>query len=184
MEHSPADATGFALPEGTGTDAAPAPETAVDRPGPARRPGRVLLIVLASLLALVMLGGGCFAAARRLIGAFTSASAAASAAGEQILLRVQDGAYAQLWQEAAPEFREALSEDGFIRFMHQVDGTVGRPQTWSMTGFNSRVFAGTGGMRRRITADYRVEHTRGATAVTLTMDGDGRLLHINFNFVD
>ena len=148
-------------------------------PPPAPKSRKTLWIVLGIILAVLVLGAGAVTFAMKGI---TAAQANAAHVADRILGQVVSGNFSAMWDEAAPEFQQTVSKEKLNGLLNTVHQQVGKPVVWRSTGFNTQVYYGTNGKINTTRYTYDVTHENGKTHATLTVDGKGRLLGINFNF--
>lgn len=148
---------------------------------PPKRPTRWPLYLLIGLIAvLVLFMGACFGFAK-LTSGLQNVRASGSEVGAAVFAQVQRGEYDAMYDAASPLFRQATSREQFLALMQAMDTTLGKPTSWELAGYNVRKFAGTGQPPTTVTLTFRVVHERAKSTVTLTVDGDNRLLGIHFN---
>jgi hypothetical protein len=126
-----------------------------------------------------LVGGGGYFAVTKAMHAIEQNGAPVA---EAILGPLRDGQKERLWQEAAPEFRSQVKQEQWNTFLNTVDQTVGRPVSWKLTGAGTRAYVGTSGTERSTTYSYDVTCEKGNAAVDITVNGDRRLLYLNFRF--
>lgn len=139
----------------------------------------VLLIVL---IVLAVLGTGSYFAVRAIVRGVGAVKTDGAVVGDSILGKMRDAAYLDIYNQAAPEFRDAVTREKFMNLMSTVDATVGKPRAWELQGVQKRAFVGTGGPQNTTEYSYHVTHERGTSNVTITVDRERRLLYLNFNF--
>lgn len=132
-------------------------------------------VVLAGLL----LVGGCSALVVKGMQAIAKAQANAERIAEETLGQWRDGNHGAIWDEAAPELQQSVARDQFASFLASMEEQVGKPRSWSMTGFETNANVANGGLVRTTTFTYQVIHEQGETTTTIQVDGQDRLLAID-----
>lgn len=148
-------------------------------PGPQspRKRRRWPLIVALILGLLVVLGGGSYVMIAKVIGAFEKGG---NQVAENVLGPLRDGEQGRLWAEAAPAFKEQIPEAQWNAVLKQIDQTFGRPLTWTVHGVGTDAHLGPNGPVRWTTYSLTVTCEKGKAEVTIKIDGEGRLLGLNF----
>jgi hypothetical protein len=151
-------------------------------PGPAEPPrkSRTWMIIVAAVLGVLLLFGGTCAYVG--VRVYRSVSSQSNQVADRFLSTMKTGDYDRLWNEAAPEFQKATPRDKYTAFINAVDKAVGKPVSWKATGFSTKSFVGLNGPVKTTVYTFAVKHERGDSTATITVDGQGRLMGINFNF--
>lgn len=142
-----------------------------------RKRRRWPLIVATILGLLVVLGAGSYVVVTKVIGAFEKGG---NQVAENVLGPLRDGEQGRLWAEAAPHFKEQIPEAEWNAVLGQIDQTFGRPLSWTVFGVGTDANLGPNGPVRSTTYSLTVTCEKGQADVTITIDGEGRLLGLNF----
>lgn len=106
---------------------------------PAARNRAALLrwIGVGVLAGLLFFGGGSYLLVSRVIlPAVRSVQSDGKAVGNAVLGKMQQGDYEAIYREAAPQFRQAVDHDQFLKFMQGIRASLGSPLSWKATGVN------------------------------------------------
>lgn len=142
-----------------------------------RKRRRWPLIVAIILGLLLVFGAGSYVVVTKVIGAVQNGG---NQVAETVLVPLRDGEPGRLWAEAAPLFKEQIPEADWNAVLKQIDQVFGRPLSWTISGVSTETNLGPDGPMKSTTYSYTVTCEKGKADVTITIDGEGRLLGLNF----